>query len=61
MRTGLLAQKIGMTRIFAAEGDHVPVTVLKIDNCQVIAVRTQARDGYTALQLGTGIFGQLLS
>jgi large subunit ribosomal protein L3 len=54
MRTGLLAQKIGMTRIFAAEGDHVPVTVLKIDNCQVVAVRTREKDGYTALQLGVG-------
>src|SRR5271157_3599737 len=54
MRTGLLAQKIGMTRIFAAEGDHVPVTVLKIDNCQVVAVRTREIDGYTALQLGVG-------
>ena len=41
MRTGLVAQKIGMTRIFAAEGDHVPVTVLKIDKCQVVAVRTR--------------------
>ena len=54
MRTGLLAQKIGMTRNFGAEGDHVPVTVLKIDNCQVVAVRTRERDGYTALQLGVG-------
>ena len=54
MRTGLLAQKIGMTRIFGAEGNHVPVTVLRIDNCQVVAVRTQERDGYTALQLGVG-------
>jgi len=54
MRTGLLAQKIGMTRIFAAEGDHVPVTVLKVDNCQVVAVRTRERDGYTAVQLGVG-------
>ena len=54
MRTGLLAQKIGMTRIFAAEGDHVPVTVLKIDDCQVVAVRTREKDGYTALQLGVG-------
>src|SRR5215471_4906991 len=54
MRTGLLAQKIGMTRIFAAEGDHVPVTVLKVENCQVVAVRTRERDGYTALQLGAG-------
>src|SRR5215470_4773021 len=54
MRTGLLAEKIGMTRIFAAQGDHVPVTVLKIDNCQVVAVRTREKDGYTALQLGVG-------
>ena len=54
MRTGLLAQKIGMTRIFAAEGDHVPVTVLKIDDCRVVSVRTREKDGYTALQLGVG-------
>src|SRR6266705_5260739 len=54
MRTGLLAQKLGMTRIFTAEGNHVPVTVLKIDNCQVVAVRDQKKDGYTALQLGVG-------
>jgi large subunit ribosomal protein L3 len=54
MRTGLLAQKIGMSRVFAAEGDHVAVTVLKIDFCQVVAVRTQERDGYSALQLGVG-------
>src|SRR6266853_311497 len=54
MRTGLLARKLGMTRIFAAEGNHVPVTVLRIDNCQVVAVRTQEKDGYTALQLGVG-------
>jgi large subunit ribosomal protein L3 len=54
MRTGLLAQKVGMTRIFTAEGNHVPVTVLKVDNCQVVAVRTTERDGYTAVQLGIG-------
>src|SRR5712664_4392965 len=54
MRTGLLARKLGMTRIFAAEGNHVPVTVLRIDNCQVVAVRTEEKDGYTALQLGVG-------
>ena len=54
MRTGLIAQKIGMTRIFNDEGNHVPVTVLKIDNCQVVAVRTQEKDGYTAVQLGVG-------
>jgi len=54
MRTGLLAQKVGMTRIFTAEGNHVPVTVLKVDQCQVVAVRTAGTDGYTAVQLGVG-------
>jgi len=54
MRTGLIAQKLGMTRVFDADGNHVPVTVLKVDNCQVVAVRTRERDGYTALQLGVG-------
>jgi large subunit ribosomal protein L3 len=54
VRTGLIAQKLGMTRVFSAEGNHVSVTVLKVDNCQVIAVRTQECDGYTALQLGMG-------
>lgn len=54
MRTGLIAQKLGMTRVFDAEGNHVPVTVLKVDNCQVVAVRTRERDGYAALQLGVG-------
>ncbi len=54
MRTGLIAQKLGMTRIFTEEGNHVPVTVLKVDNCQVVAVRSEEKDGYTALQLGTG-------
>jgi large subunit ribosomal protein L3 len=54
MRTGLIAQKMGMTRIFTEEGSHVPVTVLKVDNCQVVAVRTAEKDGYTAVQLGVG-------
>jgi large subunit ribosomal protein L3 len=54
MRTGLIAQKMGMTRIFTEEGNHVPVTVLKVDNCQVVAVRTEEKDGYTAVQLGVG-------
>jgi large subunit ribosomal protein L3 len=54
MRTGLLARKLGMTRIFTEDGNHVPVTVLKVDNCQVVAVRTEAKDGYTAVQLGVG-------
>jgi large subunit ribosomal protein L3 len=52
MRTGLIAQKLGMSRVFNETGEHVPVTVLKIDNCQVVAVRTEEKDGYTALQLG---------
>src|SRR5579863_9700905 len=54
MRTGLIAEKVGMTRIFDAEGAHVPVTVLKVDHCQVVQVRTAERDGYTAVQLGVG-------
>ena len=54
MRSGLLAQKVGMTRIFTDAGEHVPVTVLKLDNCQVVAHRTQEANGYTALQLGSG-------
>ena len=54
MRTGLLAQKLGMTRTFSADGEHVPVTVLKVDNCHVVAVRRQDSDGYDAVQLGSG-------
>ncbi len=54
MRSGLIAQKVGMTRVFAEDGTHVPVTVLKVDNCQVVAQKTEDRDGYTAVQLGVG-------
>ena len=54
MRTGVIAQKIGMTRLFDASGSHVPVTVLKVDGLQVIAQRSQEKDGYVALQLGVG-------
>jgi large subunit ribosomal protein L3 len=54
MRTGLIAKKLGMSRVFTDEGNHVAVTVLRVDNCQVVAHRTQDRDGYTALQLGVG-------
>ena len=54
MRTGLIAQKLGMSRLFAEDGTHVPVTVLKVDDCQVVAQRTIDRDGYSALQLGCG-------
>lgn len=54
MRSGVIAQKIGMTRVFNDNGDHVPVTVLRLDGCQVVAHRTTERDGYVALQLGAG-------
>lgn len=54
MRCGLIARKVGMTRVFTDEGIHVPVTVLQVDNCQVVAQRNEERDGYTALQLGVG-------
>lgn len=54
MRAGLIAKKLGMTRVFADDGQHVPVTVLKVENCQVVAQRTPERDGYRALQLGVG-------
>jgi large subunit ribosomal protein L3 len=55
MRSGLIAQKVGMTRIFNDAGEHVPVTVLKLDNCQVVAHRTSEKNGYTAVQLGAGL------
>lgn len=54
MRTGVIAKKLGMTRIFDDFGQHVPVTVLQLDNVQVVAQKTQEKDGYTALQLGYG-------
>lgn len=54
MRTGLIAKKLGMTRVFAEDGAQVPVTVLSLDGCQVVGQRTSDRDGYVALQLGAG-------
>lgn len=54
MRTGIIARKEGMTRIFDEDGRQIPVTVLKIDNCQVVAVRDAEKDGYTAVQVGAG-------
>ena len=54
MRCGTIARKIGMTRVFAEDGTHVPVTVLKLDNCQVTQVRDAQRDGYVAIQVGAG-------
>jgi len=54
MRSGVIARKLGMTRVFNGEGHHVPVTVLKLDGVQVVAVRGLEKDGYTAVQLGAG-------
>ena len=55
MRSGVIAQKVGMTRVFSTSGEGVPVTVLKLDSCQVVAQRTKDKDGYTAVQLGSGL------
>jgi large subunit ribosomal protein L3 len=55
MRSGLIAQKVGMTRVFTDAGEQVGVTVLKVDNCQVVAQRTVEKNGYAALQLGVGL------
>ncbi|MEO7828153.1 MAG: 50S ribosomal protein L3 [Allosphingosinicella sp.] len=54
MRTGVIAKKMGMTRLFQEDGRHVPVTVLALENVQVVARKEAGRDGYTALQLGAG-------
>jgi large subunit ribosomal protein L3 len=54
MRSGLIAQKMGMTRLFSEAGEHVPVTVLRLANCQVLGHRTTEKNGYVALQLGSG-------
>ena len=54
MRTGVIAKKVGMTRLFQADGRHVPVTVLQLDDVQVVGRREMDRDGYSALQLGAG-------
>ncbi len=54
MRSGVIAQKVGMTRVFNEAGEHIPVTVLKLDNCRVVGCRTKDKNGYTAVQLGIG-------
>ena len=54
MRSGVIAQKVGMTRVFTDGGEHIPVTVLKLDKVQVLGQRTADKNGYTALQLGAG-------
>jgi large subunit ribosomal protein L3 len=54
MRTGILAQKLGMSRLFGADGSHVPVSVLRVAECEVVAARRPEADGYAAVQLGIG-------
>ena len=54
MRTGLIGKKVGMSRVFKDDGRHVPVTVVDVSGCQVVAQKTEERDGYTAVQLGAG-------
>ena len=54
MRTGLIAEKLGMSRILTEKGEHIPITLLKVDNCQVIATKTAEKNGYTAVELGVG-------
>jgi large subunit ribosomal protein L3 len=55
MRSGVITQKVGMTRVYSEAGEQIPVTVLRLDNCQVVAQRTAEKNGYTALQLGSGL------
>ncbi len=55
MRSGVIAQKVGMTRVYNDAGEHVPVTVLRMENCQVVAQRTEDKNGYSAVQLGVGL------
>ncbi|KQO76779.1 50S ribosomal protein L3 [Rhizobium sp. Leaf262] len=54
MRSGVIAQKVGMTRVYNDAGEHIPVTVLRLDNVQVVSQRTEDKNGYTAVQLGAG-------
>ncbi len=55
MRSGIIARKMGMTRVFNERGHHVPVTVMKLDDVQVVSVRSNEKDGYSAVQLGAGV------
>jgi len=54
MRSGVIAKKVGMTRLFMEDGKQIPVTVLQLENLQVVAQRTAEKDGYSAVQLGAG-------
>ena len=54
MRTGLICKKLGMSRLFDSKGTHIPVTILHLDNCQVISSMTEEKNGYFAIQIGVG-------
>ncbi len=54
MRTGLIAEKLGMTRLLTEQGEHIPLTLFKVENCEVVAVQTAEKNGYNAVQLGVG-------
>lgn len=54
MRTGLIAEKLGMSRLLTEKGEHIPITLLKVDNCQVVSTKTSEKNGYSAVQLGVG-------
>ncbi|MBL8676588.1 MAG: 50S ribosomal protein L3 [Alphaproteobacteria bacterium] len=54
MRTGLIAEKLGMSRLLTEKGEHIPITLLKVEDCQVVDTKTTDKDGYTAVQLGVG-------
>lgn len=54
MRSGIIAEKVGMTRLFTEQGTHVPVTVLKVSKCECVGIRSKEKDGYVAVQLGAG-------
>jgi large subunit ribosomal protein L3 len=60
MRSGVVAQKMGMTRVFTEGGEHIPVTVLRLGNCQVLRHRTKDKNGYVALQLGAGVVASII-
>lgn len=55
MRTGVIAKKVGMTRVYTEDGTHIPVTVMQLETCQVVGQRTAEKNGYTAVQLGSGV------
>ncbi len=60
MRSGIIAKKLGMTRVFTDAGDHVPCTVLSVEGCQVVAHRTKDKNGYTAVQVGAGVVASII-